>query len=137
LENEGALAGFLSKKLAPLVLRHHEEKLSHRRFLFCALIPAVPLIITSMVKRSLLVIAGPYVAAYAAAWWSFRKLQAGFNDESIYVSMRLVRQLGYDLNDYVRYVENLINDNEQMLRKGWQQLEAEYGPNLPVEVCSF
>lgn len=90
-----------------------------------------------MVKRSLLVIAGPYVAAYAAAWWSFRKLQAGFNDESIYVSMRLVRQLGYDLNDYVRYVENLINDNEQMLRKGWQQLEAEYGPNLPVEVCSF
>lgn len=134
LGSEGALAGLFGKILAPLVLRHHEEALSHRRFLFCAPIPAVPLIITSVVKRRLLVLALPYVATYVAAWCYFRKIRSKFDDERGYVALRLTRQLGYDLNEYIKYFKDLLNRNEQRLREQKHRLAGDYGPNLPVEV---
>jgi hypothetical protein len=134
LESEGALAAFLGRRLAPLVLRHHEEELSHRQFLYFAPVPAVPLMITSVVKRQLLLLAIPYAAIYAAAWWYFRKLHLNFENEGNYVGLRLARQNGHDLNEHTRYLEKTTNDNERRLHEQLRLLTVGHGPNLPAQV---
>jgi hypothetical protein len=124
-QDEGALAGTLSYILAPLFSQQRQEEISHQSFREFALIPDMPLIVTTLVRRRLLLFAVPYVAMYALAWWSFYKVRSEFGNENLYTFLRVTRKAGYNIEDFVRRYESDLSRNERFLQEA-QARKSQY-----------
>jgi hypothetical protein len=102
-ENEGQFAALLSFRLAPVLARHREESLSTKSILKAGVIPAASFLLTPYFLPGLLFLSIHYILGYGSMLKSWKQRDSLFQKEDMYISLRLMHQAGYDVQDSVRY----------------------------------
>lgn len=59
----------------------------------------------------------PYVATNAAVWWHLREFSSKFFIEDEYAALKLTRQAGYNIDDYIKSRERKVEAGQQEMRE--------------------